>query len=71
MIEKIKNSIQQDTATNKVGVFSTFIINTILLTQISRNDTFNEIIFWFCVVLESLIILYIAAMIYYKLKEKT
>lgn len=71
MIEKIKNSIQQDTATNKVGVFSTFTINTILLTQISRNDTFNEIIFWFCVVLESLIILYIAAMIYYKLKEKT
>ena len=68
MIEKIKNSIQQDTATNKVGVFSTFIINTILLTQISRNDTFNEIIFWFCVVLESLIILYIAAMIYYNLK---
>lgn len=68
MIEKIKNSIKQDTATNKVGVFSTFIINTILLTQISRNDTFNEIIFWFCVVLESLIILYIAAMIYYKLK---
>lgn len=68
MIEKIKNSIQQDTATNKVGVFSTFAINTILLTQISRNDTFNEIIFWFCVVLESLIVLYIAAMIYYKIK---
>ncbi len=68
MIEKIKNSIQQDTETNKVGVFSTFTINTILLTQISRNDTFNEIIFWFCVVLESLIVLYIAAMIYYKIK---
>lgn len=68
MIEKIKNSIQQDTATNKVGVFSTFAINTILLTQISRNDTFNEIIFWFCVVLEALIILYVAAMIYYKIK---
>ena len=68
MIEKIKNSIQQDTATNKVGVFSTFAINTILLTQISRNDTFNEIIFWFCVVLEALIVLYIAAMIYYKIK---
>ena len=68
MIEKIKNSIQQDTATNKVGVFSTFAINTILLTQISRNDTFNEIIFWFCVVIEALIILYVAAMIYYKIK---
>lgn len=68
MIEKIKNSIQQDTATNKVGVFSTFAINTILLTQISRNDTFNEIIFWFCVVIETLIILYVAAMIYYKIK---
>ena len=68
MIEKIKNSIQQDTATNKVGVFSTFAINTILLTQISRNDTFNEIIFLFFVVLEALIILYVAAMIYYKIK---
>ena len=68
MIEKIKNSIQQDTATNKVGVFSTFAINTILLTQISRNDTFNEIIFWFCVVIETLIILYVAAMIDSKIK---
>jgi hypothetical protein len=68
MIEKIKNSIQQDTATNKVGVFSTFVINTILLTQITRSDTFNEIIFRFCVVLEVLIILYVAAMVYYKVK---
>jgi uncharacterized membrane protein YdbT with pleckstrin-like domain len=68
MIEKIKNSIRQDTATNKVTVFSTFVINTILLTQITRSDTFNEIIFWFCVVLEVLIILYIAAMVYYKIK---
>ena len=68
MIEKIKNSIQQDTATNKCGVFSTFVINTILLTQITRSDAFNEIIFWFCVVLEVLIILYVAAMVYYKVK---
>jgi hypothetical protein len=68
MIEKIKNSIQQDTATNKVSAFSTFVINTILLTQITRSDVFNEIIFWLCLVLEALIILYIAAMIYYKVK---
>ena len=68
MIEKIKNSIRQDIATNKVSVFSAFVINTILLTQITRSDTFNEIIFWFCVVLEVLIILYIAAMVYYKIK---
>jgi hypothetical protein len=68
MISKIKKSIQQDTATNKVSAFSTFVINTILLTQITRSDVFNEIIFWLCVVLEALIILYIAAMIYYKVK---
>jgi len=68
MIERIKNSIRQDTATNKVGAFSTFVINTILLTQITRSDAFNEIIFWFCIILEALIILYIAAMIYYKTK---
>tara|TARA_E500000178_G_scaffold125647_1_gene125435 strand:+ start:60 stop:266 length:207 start_codon:yes stop_codon:yes gene_type:complete len=68
MIEKIKNSIQQDTATNKVGTFSAFLINTIFLTQITRSDAFDEIIFWCCVVLEVLIILYIAAMIYYKVK---
>ena len=68
MIERIKNSIRQDTATNKFGAFSTFVINTILLTQITRSDAFYEIIFWFCIILEALIILYIAAMIYYKTK---
>jgi tellurite resistance protein TehA-like permease len=69
MISKIKKSIQQDLATNKLSVFTALIINTLLLTSITRDDTFNEIIFWVCLILEMLIIFSISAMVYYKVKN--
>ena len=68
MLKKIKDSIHQDMATNKVSIFTALVINTLVLTSNPRDDTFNEVIFWFCVVLEVLIILYVAAMVYYKIK---
>jgi hypothetical protein len=68
MLKKIKDSIHQDLATNKLSAFTALVINTLVLTSNPRDDTFNEVIFWFCVVLEMLIILYVAAMVYYKVK---
>ena len=69
MISKIKKSIQQDLATNKLTVFTALVINTLLLTANTRDDTFNEIIFWICLILEVLIIFNILAMVYYKVKK--
>ena len=68
MLKKIKDSIHQDLATNKLSALTALVINTLVLTSNPRDDTFNEVIFWFCVVLEVLIILYVAAMVYYKVK---
>jgi len=65
MISKIKKSIQQDLATNKLSVFNALVINTLLLT----SDYLNEIIFWICLILEALIIFYFLTMIYYKVKK--
>ncbi len=56
MISKIKKSIQQDFATNKLSIFTGLVINTLVLTSYPRDDTFNEIIFWICLFLEVLII---------------
>ena len=69
MISKIKKSIQQDLATNKVSIFTALVINTLVLTSNPRDDTFNEIIFWICLILEVLIIFTISAMVYYKVKK--
>jgi tellurite resistance protein TehA-like permease len=69
MISKIKKSIQQDLATNKLSVFTALVINTLVLTSNTRDDTFNEIIFWICLILEALIIFSISAMVYYKVKN--
>jgi uncharacterized membrane protein YdbT with pleckstrin-like domain len=69
MIGKIKKSLQQDFATNKLSIFAALVINTIALTSNPRDDTFNEIFFWICLVLEVLFILSISAMIYYKIKQ--
>jgi len=65
MISKIKKSIQQDLATNKLSLFNTLVINTLFLT----SDYLNEFIFWICLILEALIIFYILTMIYYKVKK--
>lgn len=70
MISKIKKSIQQDLATNKLSVFTALVINTLVLISNTRDDTFNEIIFWICLILEMLIIFSISAMVYYKVKKK-
>lgn len=64
-MKKIKDSINQDLATNKLGVFTALVINTLLLT----SDYLNEFIFWICLILEVLIIFYILTMIYYKFKN--
>jgi hypothetical protein len=48
MLKKIKESIHQDMATNKVSIFTALVINTLVLTSNPRDDTFNEIIFWIC-----------------------
>ena len=69
MISKIKKSIQQDLATNKLSVFTALVINTLVLTSNNRDDTFNEIIFWISLILEVLIIFSISAMVYYKVKK--
>ena len=69
MLKKIKDSIHQDLATNKLTVFAALVINTLLLTANTRDDTFNEIIFWICLILEVLIIFNILAMVYYKVKK--
>ena len=69
MISKIKKSIQQDLATNKLSVFTALVINTLVLISNTRDDTFNEIIFWICLILEILIIFSISAMVYYKVKK--
>ena len=69
MLKKIKDSIHQDLATNKLTVFTALVINTLLLTANTRDDTFNEIIFWICLILEALIIFNILAMVYYKVKK--
>lgn len=69
MISKIKKSIQQDLATNKLSVFTALVINTLVLISNTRDDTFNEIIFWICLILEMLIIFSISAMVYYKVKK--
>jgi uncharacterized membrane protein YdbT with pleckstrin-like domain len=68
-MKKIKDSINQDLATNKLSVFTALVINTLLLTSITTDDTFNEIIFWICLILEALIIFSISAMVYYKVKK--
>ena len=68
MISKIKKSIQQDLATNKASIFTALVINTLVLISNPRDDTFNEIIFWICLILEVLIIFTISAMVYYKVK---
>jgi|TARA_Y100000389_G_C17272940_1_gene418961 hypothetical protein len=69
MISKIKKSIQQDLATNKLSVFTALVINTLVLISNTRDDTFNEIIFWIFLILEMLIIFSISAMVYYKVKK--
>ena len=69
MLKKIKDSIHQDMATNKVSIFTALVINTLVLTSNPRDDTFNEIIFWICLILEGLIIFTISAMVYYKVKK--
>ena len=69
MLKKIKDSIHQDLATNKLTVFTALVINTLILTANTRDDTFNEIIFWICLILEVLIIFNILAMVYYKVKK--
>ena len=69
MISKIKKSTQQDLATNKLSVFTALAINTLVLISNTRDDTFNEIIFWICLILEMLIIFSISAMVYYKVKK--
>ena len=69
MLKKIKDSIHQDIATNKVSIFTALVINTLVLTSNPRDDTFNEIIFWICLILEVLIIFTISAMVYYKVKK--
>ena len=69
MLKKIKDSLHQDLATNKLTVFTALVINTLLLTANTRHDTFNEIIFWICLILEVLIIFNILAMVYYKVKK--
>ena len=69
MLKKIKDSLHQDLATNKLTVFTALVINTLLLTANTRDDTFNEIIFWICLILEVLIIFNILAMVYYKVKK--
>ena len=69
MISKIKKSIQQDLATNKASIFTALVINTLVLISNPRDDTFNEIIFWICLILEVLIIFTISAMVYYKVKK--
>jgi len=68
-MKKIKDSINQDLATNKLSVFTALVINTLLLTSNTRDDAFNEIIFWICLILEALIIFYFLTMIYYKVKK--
>ena len=69
MISKIKKSTQQDLATNKLSVFTALAINTLVLISNTRDDTFNEIIFWICLILEMLIIFSISAIVYYKVKK--
>ena len=69
IFKKIKDSIHQDLATNKASVFTALVINTLVLTSNPRDDTFNEIIFWICLILEGLIIFTISAMVYYKVKK--
>jgi len=69
MLKKIKDSIHQDLASNKLTVFTALVINTLLLTSNTRDDTFNEIIFSICLILEVLIIFNILAMAYYKVKK--
>jgi len=69
MLKKIKNSIQQDLATNKLSIFTALVINTLVLTSNSRDDTFDEIIFWISLIVEVLIIFSISTMIYYKVKK--
>jgi hypothetical protein len=69
MLKKIKESIHQDMATNKVSIFTALVINTLVLTSNPRDDTFNEIIFWIFLILEVFIIFYISAMIYCKVKK--
>ena len=64
-MKKIKDSINQDLATNKTSIFIALVINTLLLT----SDYLNEIIFWISLILEVFIIFYISAMIYYKVKK--
>jgi hypothetical protein len=68
-MKKIKDSINQDLATNKLSVFTALVINTLLLTSNTRDDAFNEIIFWICLILEMLIIFYFLTMFYYKVKK--
>ena len=65
MISKIKKSIQQDLATNKLSLFNTLVINTLFLT----SGYLNEFIFWICLILEVLIIFYVLTLIYYKVKN--
>jgi len=64
-MKKIKDSINQDLATNKSSIFIALVINTLLLT----SDYLNEFIFWICLILEALIIFYFLTMIYYKVKK--
>ena len=64
-MKKIKDSINQDLATNKTSIFIALVLNTLLLT----SDYLNEIIFWICLILEALIIFYVLTMIYHKVKK--
>ena len=69
MLKKIKDSIHQDFATNKLSIFTALVINTLVLTSNPRDDTFDEIIFWISLIVEVLIIFSISTMIYYKVKK--
>ena len=69
MLKKIKDSLHQDLATNKLSVVTALVLNTLVLASNTRDDAFSEMFFWICVILEVLIILSIATMVYYKVKK--
>ena len=68
-MKKIRTSIHQDLATNKLTVFTALVINTLLLTSNARDDAFNETIFWISAGLEVLIIFSISVMLYFEVKR--
>jgi len=64
-MKKIKDSINQDLATNKTSIFIALVINTLALT----SEFLNEIFFGICLILEALMIFYVLTMIYHKVQK--